>query len=79
MIPPYSPAILRELLRRHGLTGSQAARMMAVDSRAVRKWCSPEDRSTHRDIPRNAWLLLLLLTGESTIKDVLSAINSESN
>ena len=58
-IPKTSPDALRELLKKHGLTGSQAAEIVGVNSRTIRKWTGGE-----RGIPPAAWRLLLLVLGE---------------
>lgn len=64
--PAYTPATaddLRELMRQTGLTGSQAARLVGVNSRTIRKWATSHGLPNSGDIPYAAWRLLLLETG----------------
>lgn len=70
MIPTYSPDGLRAVLARHSLTGGAAGRMLAVDSRTVRKWTAAAEINNHRDMPESAWWLLLILTGDITVEDL---------
>lgn len=72
-LPSYSPDALRRLLTRHELTGSQAGRLLGVDSRTIRKWTSGDTISTHRDMPQSAWWLLLILTGEASVAEIVEA------
>lgn len=72
MIPTYSPDALRAVLARHNLTGSQAGRLLAVDSRTIRKWTAATDISNHRDMPESAWWLLLILVGDITVPTLLA-------
>lgn len=74
MIPTYSPDALRAALKRHGITGSQAGRLLGVDSRTIRKWTAPAEIGTHRDMPESAWWLLLILTGDLTVADLLAHV-----
>jgi hypothetical protein len=67
----YTPGALRGVLARHHLTGSMAARLLSVDSRTIRKWTSGADIANHRAMPESAWWLLLILTGEITVPDLL--------
>ena len=72
-LPSYSPDALRNLLTRHKLTGSQAGRLLGVDSRTTRKWTADEEVSSHRDMPQSAWWLLLILTGEASVVEIVDA------
>jgi hypothetical protein len=60
--PPTSNEV-RILLRSKGWTGSHAARLVGVDSRAVRRWTADESAKTYHQIPYSAWRLLLLEAG----------------
>lgn len=62
-----TPDDVRELLRKHGLTGSQAGRICGVDSRTVRRWTAPRGSSGSREIPIAAWRLLCVVTGECEV------------
>ena len=57
----YTPANLRALLKHAGLTQSDAAFLLGVNMRTVRKWCAPLD-SDHADMPHHRWLQLLAVT-----------------
>lgn len=70
-MPKYSPNALREVLHRHGLSGSQAGRLLRVDGRTIRKWTAAAEVATHREMPESTWLLLLILTGEVTVAEAL--------
>lgn len=70
MIPAYSPEALRELLRKHNLTGAQAARMLRVDGRTIRRWTSDTSLRGARAMPDASWLLLLILTGEASPDEI---------
>lgn len=72
-LPAYSPDALRGLLARHKLTGSQAGRLLGVDGRTIRKWTAGDSVSTHRDMPQSAWWLLLILTGEASVAEIIEA------
>lgn len=72
MIPTYSPDALRAALARHSLTGSQAGRLLGVDSRTIRKWTAADDINNHRDMPESAWWLLLILVGDLAVPDLLA-------
>ena len=60
--PPTSNEV-RVLLRSKGWTGSHAAQLVGVDSRAVRRWTADEAAKTFHPIPYSAWRLLLLEAG----------------
>jgi len=70
-----SPDEVRALLRKHGLTGSRAARICGVNPRTVRSWQSPVDSASFRPIPLSAWRLLLIVTGENTVEEVSNSID----
>lgn len=71
-IPTYSPDTLRAVLARHSLTGSQAGRLLGVDSRTIRKWTAAASITNHRDMPDSAWWLLLILVGDLTTAELLA-------
>ena len=75
MIPTYTPATLRAVLTRHAITGSRAAHLLAVDSRTIRKWTAPEGTANHRQMPESAWWLLLILLGDLTAAELLTALS----
>lgn len=75
-IPPYSPDALRDVLARHGLSGSKAGRLLRVDGRTVRRWTGGMHQKGRQDMPESTWLLLLILTGEASVAQVLAAAES---
>jgi DNA-binding transcriptional regulator YiaG len=66
-----SPEEIRALLKKYELTGSRAGQLVGVGSRAVRRWTGGE-----RPMPWAAWTLLRLLTGDTTVVDVMTRIGS---
>lgn len=56
-VPP-TPDDIRAALKSGELTGSQAARLLGVSGRTVRKWTGGEQR-----MPYSAWRLLVLAVG----------------
>lgn len=76
-LPTYTPDTLRAVLSRHSLTGSQAGRLLGVDSRTIRKWTAAAEITTHRDMPESAWWLLLILTGEITVPQLLAHVDQD--
>jgi hypothetical protein len=76
-LPTYTPDALRGVLTRHAITGSHAGRLLGVDSRTIRKWTAQATVATHRDMPESAWWLLLILTGEITVPDLLAHVGAE--
>lgn len=74
MIAPYTYDALRTVLARHALTGSAAARLLGVDSRTVRRWTAPPEQPGARPMPIASWWLLLILTGETTVPELLNHI-----
>lgn len=57
--PPTSNQV-RILLKQLNLTGAEAADIVGVHSRTVRKWTADESTANHRAIPYAAWRLLLI-------------------
>lgn len=72
MIPTYSPDALRAVLASHSLTGSQAGRLLGVDSRTIRKWTARPEIPNSREMPESAWWLLLILVGDITVAELLT-------
>lgn len=63
-----TPEEFRAWLKAKGLTGAEAGRLVGVDSRAVRRWTSPPDTTSFREIPWSAWALLRLMMGEISLE-----------
>jgi hypothetical protein len=56
----YTPANLRALIERRGLTQKQAAEACGVAERTFRQWLVADlDAPGHRDMPLHQWLKLL--------------------
>lgn len=54
---------IQAIMRMYGLTGSKVAKILGVDSRAVRRWIVSEDHLSHRQMPYASWRLLLVTVG----------------
>jgi|GEM_PF-4478624 len=67
-----SPEEFREFLSRKGLTGSQAARLVGKESRAIRRYAAPETQPGARSIQWDTWALLRILTGDASREDILN-------
>ena len=78
-VPGYTPEALRELLRRHHLTGSAAGRMLGVGSRAIRKWTAHRGAENATTMPESAWWLLLILMGELRVADLLAHVRQQAD
>lgn len=73
MIPLYSPDTLRALMRKHRLTGARTGALLRVDPRTVRRWCAGPGDHGRAPMPESAWLLLLILVGETDRQAALDA------
>lgn len=73
MIPPYSPDALRAMMRKHRLTGARTGALLRVDPRTVRRWCAGPGDHGRAPMPESAWLLLLILIGETDRQAALDA------
>lgn len=72
-IPAYSPDALRALMRKHRLTGARTGALLRVDPRTVRRWCAGPGDHGRAPMPDSAWLLLLILIGETDRQAALDA------
>jgi hypothetical protein len=66
-----TPEQLREIIRRHSITRSEAAAMVHVSINAWHKWSANEGTVDHRVMPLAAWELLLLKVGEHPTKKLV--------
>lgn len=66
-----APEEFRAFLTANNLTGSQAARLVGKDSRAIRRYTAPEDQSGARSMQWDTWALLRILTGSATKEEIL--------
>lgn len=73
MIPIYSPDALRALMRKHRLTGARTGALLRVDPRTVRRWCAGPGDHGRAQMPESAWLLLLILVGETDRQAAMDA------
>ncbi|POR05599.1 hypothetical protein AU468_00020 [Alkalispirochaeta sphaeroplastigenens] len=71
--PSPTPEDLRDFMRRHGLTGSQAGALLGVNGRTIRKWTGGE-----RSMPWASWTLLQILMGDTAADEVRLQIQAES-
>lgn len=60
------PEDLRKWIAAKGMTVSQAAKLAGVEARAARRWTSPREAKSFREIPWSAWALMRILSGEAT-------------
>jgi len=67
-----SPEEFREFLSRKGLTGSQAARLVGKESRAIRRYAQEKTQPGARVIQWDTWALLRILTGDVSREDILN-------
>lgn len=63
-----TPEQLRELIKKHGITREDAAKMVHVSSNAWHKWSATKGSINARAMPKSAWELLLLKLGEHPSK-----------
>lgn len=61
---------LREFLKKYNLTGAEAARLVGVDSRTIRKWTASEEAANRRSMPWSAWALLRVRVGAVTVQQL---------
>lgn len=64
MIPPYSPAALRALIARIGLSQRDAAAMLGVHERTFRRWIADQTLKSHSAMPDSAWRLLNIIAND---------------
>lgn len=57
----------RSFLARHEMTGSEAGRLVGVDSRTVRCWAALPNQPGARPIPWATWTLMRLYTAEISV------------
>jgi len=65
---------LREFLKKNGLTGAEAARLVGVDSRTIRKWTASAEADNRRSMPWSAWALLRLMVGAETVEGIRESV-----
>lgn len=56
------PLVMRDVMRKKKLTGSDVARIVGVNSRTVRSWLSPAGTAHHSRLPYAVMLTLLYWT-----------------
>lgn len=57
---PPTPAEVREMIKRLGMTGSEVANLVGIKSgRTVRKWQAENDVKNRNEIPYAAWQMLI--------------------
>lgn len=59
-----TPEQLRELIKKHGITRIEAAKLVHVSANAWHKWSATEGSINSRAMPLSAWELLLLKLDE---------------
>jgi hypothetical protein len=67
---------LREFLKHHNLTGGEAARLVGVDPRTVRKWTAYEGADNKRAIPWSAWTLMRFYVGKLSVEEYRAEVSA---
>lgn len=62
-----NPDAFREWLKANEMTGADAARIVGVDSRTIRRYTAPPDQHGARQLPWAIWMLLQLYVGEVSV------------
>jgi hypothetical protein len=70
-----TPHELKKFMGEHNLTGADIAALAGVTPRAARRWVEPANQKGSRPIPWAAWIMILLLTGKATVKDIKENVN----
>jgi len=65
-----TPEIIRETIKKAGLTRQQAADLLGVSKRAVDAWLTNQPAVNHRKMPQAAWELLLIKTAKARKKQI---------
>lgn len=71
-------AEFRDFLKERDLTGSEAARLVGKEPRAIRRYAAPEEQPGARAIQWDTWALLRIMSGAATVEDIRAEIE-ESN
>lgn len=71
-----TPEEFRAFLTEKCLTGSQAARLVGKEPRAIRRYAQEETQPGSREIQWDTWALLRILTGDATREEILTEIFS---
>ena len=64
MAAKVTPADVRDLRARHGLTQRDLARLCQTTERTIQRWEGEPSVSSSREIPPTAWLLIRAAVGE---------------
>jgi len=71
-----SPEEIRKFMQENELTGADLAALSGVSPRAARRWVEPENQKGRRAIPWAAWMMILILTGKKTKKEVFEMVDN---
>lgn len=63
----YTPANLRHLISKLGMTQIAVAEMMGVNPHVLRTWLTEIDKSSHRDMPLCQWCKFLVFAQSKTL------------
>lgn len=63
---------LRDTLARLDLTQTEAARLLGVEARTVRRWCEAPDAPGYRSMPEPVWRLLRLIEHVPFVREYLA-------
>ncbi len=73
-----TPEEFRAFLKERGLSGSQAARLVGKDSRAIRRYTAPDDQKGARSMQWDTWALIRILSGAASVDAVIAEISRVS-
>ena len=69
------PDEIKKFMADNNLTGADLAALAGVKSRTARSWVAPPGSKSAREIPWAAWMMILILTGKKTKKDVFKMVD----
>jgi len=70
------PDEIRKFMFDNNLTGADIAALAGVKSRTARSWVAPPGSKSAREVPWAAWMMILLLTGKTTKKDIFKMVDN---
>ena len=70
---------LDSFLKQYNLNNHQAAKLLNVSDRTIRKWTSDISSPSFKVIPWSTWILLRLIVGDVSIEKVREELNENMN
>ena len=71
-----SPEEIRKFMQENELTGADLAALSGVKPRTARQWVAPLGSKSFCKIPWAAWMMILILTGKKTKKEVFEMVDN---